>query len=46
MVFLTAGFARAFLRNVSIELKSLKRQTKAEEERPFSAFVCLLIKAL
>jgi hypothetical protein len=33
MVFLTAGFARVFPEK-RLELKSLKRQTKAEEEGP------------
>jgi hypothetical protein len=33
MVFSTAGFPRVFLEK-RLELKSLKRQTKAEEERP------------
>jgi hypothetical protein len=48
MVFLTAGFARVFLEK-RLELKSLKRQTKAEEEGapcPFLLSLRLFLNAL
>jgi hypothetical protein len=48
MVFSTACFAKAFPEK-RLELKSFKRQTKAEEERPSRPFLLSLrlsLKAL